>query len=412
MILHYVTLLTVSAAVIGTQGLFLFLFWLLDRRARALRWWAGAFMAIAISQLILGVWSGARPAVLHLAIGLMILGYAAIWQATRAFEGRPPRPMLMLVGPLAWLLAYVDGPLSGASLVGMPLFSYISAGYLALAVMEVWRSRGDTLPSRTPLAVAISVACASFAGRAIFDSTLGPGVQPTGNDLQIICLFVMVTLMALSAGGALALALSKERLQQMHDGKLQVDEATGALNLNAFLSHASRLTAGQMKDRRPVGLLLMHLGDGSARGARDAAIADDDLRVFHDQVVARLRPTDLIARVGTQNFALVIPNASPADVLGIGKRVARLAQEALGGEAGIPVTIGAVSSVQVGYDLRTLIFAADAAVEEAKDVGPGHICLYRSRGDAAGRADAIVPWTDHPLAARFRNLTQIEAPQN
>ncbi|GGC74222.1 diguanylate cyclase domain-containing protein [Chelatococcus reniformis] len=397
MSLHYTTVLSVSAAIAVTQGAFLLLLWGLDRRSRALRWWAAAFLAMGCALVLVSA-HGSLPSFfsVYVSAPLMILAYALVWQATRSFDGRPVNPLLLIAPALLWLGQSALDPnvLYWAALSRRHLLVIAIIGYLVLAIVEIWRGRSDRLGSRLLLALALGAAAFSFVLRLL---SVDPGTASLADRPDWSPWLTLLTMVSMSAAAALALALAKERMQQMEFAHIYLDPATGALNLGSFLSHAARLVAGQMKDRKPVSLLLMHLGDESTRGGVHRKIDDDDLRAFYDQAVTRLRPTDLLARVGAQNFALVVPNVGPAQAREIGERTVRMAQEwaAATDPSPLTMTVGAVCSSQVGYDLRSLILAADAAVEEAKENGPGSVCLYRAPPAEAGvRKPPLSRWPE------------------
>jgi len=94
------------------------------------------------------------------------------------------------------------------------------------------------------------------------------------------------------------------------------------------------------------------------------------LRHFADIARASLRPTDLLFRMGGEEFCFVLPNAGIAEARAAAERIrARFAETGidLAGQAiTATVSIGVAASAQVGCDLEQLLASGDAALYEAK----------------------------------------------
>ena len=133
----------ISGILIRTLLAILFLaFWIKDRRAIWFAWWAAAFFLgdlAALSYLFGGL------AVMFSPLGIMaaavIAAIACFWQGARAFEGRTPLWLPVIVLPALWLVACaIPGFLDELS-YRVALSSLVFALISAVIAFEVWRGR-------------------------------------------------------------------------------------------------------------------------------------------------------------------------------------------------------------------------------------------------------------------------------
>ncbi|HRP72065.1 MAG TPA: GGDEF domain-containing protein [Luteimonas sp.] len=305
---------------------------------------------------------------------------------------------------LAWsiILFVRQRPLTRAELALMPLFLGFSligwlawgtvdaqgaamsaAEVIALALIVFHLARLDTAPDHLParLMMAGCVVLGVLYGRDLWQAVAGdygPNEDWVNIDLSTWYLLNFCMLMLTSFRAA-------ESLRQ----SALFDPLTGALNrrgLNAEL--ASRLRLPRAGHVAVLALDLDHfksINDDHGHAAGDAV-----LQRFADAVRASIRGEDLFARVGGEEFVLVLRRL-PADEVQhmaerIRARIDALALEDVG--AGVRVTCSfgiAHGSAAVG--MKALMQAADEALYEAKRLGRNRIQLREV--DARGPVDAV-----------------------
>lgn len=109
--------------------------------------------------------------------------------------------------------------------------------------------------------------------------------------------------------------------------------------------------------------------------------AGDQLLIGIAQAMtSALRPQDVLGRLGGEEFAVVLPDASPAEAHAIAERLRTVVEQRPFGTAQAPeqhatVSIGLVHSASLGgdADLDTLLLAADAALYRAKAEGRNRV---------------------------------------
>ena len=168
----------------------------------------------------------------------------------------------------------------------------------------------------------------------------------------------------LAAGGALLLGtvvgsgLLVRRLVGRAYALAEHDELTGALNRRGLLSRAAPLTLARTGG--PHGLVALDLDGFKALNDREGhAAGDRALRAAADGWRDVLRPGDLLARVGGDEFVVVLPGAGLDEALRTSRRLRAVTPRGVRASAGVTV-------LQAGEDLFDALRRADADLYSAK----------------------------------------------
>jgi len=186
---------------------------------------------------------------------------------------------------------------------------------------------------------------------------------PSEEKLQALRIF------ANQAAAAIVSAAHQHELRFLADH----DPLTRLLNRRAFVERLDREVARATRYKRSFGLVLCDLDDFKRLNDRFGhAIGDQALqliaRVLHD---ALRRPDDAF-RIGGDEFALVIAEATDDDAREVVSRVAALLAAAQDERlAGIGASFGVASCPGDARDPQTLFRLADEALYEAKRNGSG-----------------------------------------
>jgi len=101
----------------------------------------------------------------------------------------------------------------------------------------------------------------------------------------------------------------------------------------------------------------------------------------HEDVVARVRSSDVVARYGGEEFAIILPQTPKQGAEVTAERIRRCiaAHTFAGGDTqplgGITVSIGVAAFPACAPDAGELIRAADRAMYDAKHQGRNHVCV-------------------------------------
>ena len=198
---------------------------------------------------------------------------------------------------------------------------------------------------------------------------------------DVFSLRVGVTLLALGPlAVACASAARAEALRRL-DPAVRHDDLTGVLARRAFLQQGERLLARYQRESAGLAVLMVDVDHFKQVNDQLGHGAGDQLLIGIAQAMtSALRPQDVLGRLGGEEFAVVLPDASPAEAHAIAERLRTVVEQRPFGTAQAPeqhatVSIGLVHSASLGgdADLDTLLLAADAALYRAKAEGRNRV---------------------------------------
>ena len=172
---------------------------------------------------------------------------------------------------------------------------------------------------------------------------------------------------------------------------LREDHLTGASNRAHFFDVAVTEVARWKRTRGPLSLVMIdadhfkHINDRFGHDAGDAVLKE---------LVARcrtlLRPTDILARFGGEEFTILLPGSTIADTMTLAERI-RLAVATAPFSIGdrtidVSVSIGCACMSSGIEDINALLKSSDLALYSAKEQG-------------RNRSRAHPPWSGHATSA-------------
>ena len=373
------TLFLLTIDVEAILGLLLLLVWVQNTRILAVAWWASAHLMRATSVMLYGLY-GSVPDLISIDLSNVSLfsSFGVTWNGARVFNGRAPLPGSLIAGAAIWLLASQwPGFETGAELRGQ-LSSMIIAAYSWLTAYEFWRGRREPLVSRWPAIVLFATHGAMFI--------LRPPLHALRHDREgdhilasawISVLSLEAFLMTIATAFIL-LAMSKERTELRHKTAAMIDPLTGLLNRRAFLADAADLLRQQIQRDRPIGVLLIDLDHFKSINDRFGhAVGDKVLQIFAKTTQTNLRRTDLVGRLGGEEFTVVLADAGIDNAYLVADRLrnafavnaAVVDGQALHATASVGVSV----IVDPRQDLAKLITLADQALYLAKARGRNRV---------------------------------------
>jgi diguanylate cyclase (GGDEF)-like protein len=115
------------------------------------------------------------------------------------------------------------------------------------------------------------------------------------------------------------------------------------------------------------------------------SVGDEVIRQVAAVARDTLRAADLVARIGGEEFAVLLPQTSMNAAQSLAERlretVAGRAVSIGGGQiVSVSISVGVATMRQEGDDLAHLLSRADAALYEAKQLGRNRVCLEKAPG--------------------------------
>jgi diguanylate cyclase (GGDEF)-like protein len=182
------------------------------------------------------------------------------------------------------------------------------------------------------------------------------------------------SLLATISTSFILLAMAKERAELRHKRAAGIDALTGLANRRSFFQEAANLLRA---GNGPVALLMIDLDHFKAINDRFGhAVGDKVLKIFAATTVGHLRPTDLVGRLGGEEFAVLLPNASQQGAWIVAERLRSAFAEAAATVDRLPVHATAsvgLSLLDSAQDMGALLDLADQALYRAKATGRNRV---------------------------------------
>jgi diguanylate cyclase (GGDEF)-like protein len=369
------TLFLLTIDVEAILGLLLLLVWVQNTRVHAVAWWASAHLMRSTSVMLYGLY-GSVPDLISIDLPNVILftSFGVTWNGARVFNGRPALPGSLIAGAGVWLVVSQWPGFEPGSEVRGQLSAMIIAGYTWLTAYEFWRARNEPLVSRWPAIVLFVAHGAMFLLRTPLNALLhGKETDNILSSAWISVLSLEAFLMTIATAFIL-LAMSKERTELRHKTAAMIDPLTGLLNRRAFLADAEALLQQQIARDRPIAVLLIDLDHFKSINDRFGhAVGDKVLQIFANTARGSLRQTDLVGRLGGEEFTVLLADASMDNAYLVADRLRKAFAAAAAVLDGEPLyataSIGVSVIVDPRQDLTKLITLADQALYLAKARG-------------------------------------------
>jgi diguanylate cyclase (GGDEF)-like protein len=392
------TLFLLTIDVEAILGLLLLLVWVQNTRVHAVAWWASAHLMRATSVMLYGLY-GSVPDLISIDLPNVILfsSFGVTWNGARVFNGRAALPGSLIAGAGVWLVVSQWPGFEPGSEVRGQLSAMIIAGYTWLTAYEFWRARNEPLVSRWPAIVLFVAHGAMFLLRTPLNALLhGKETDNILSSAWISVLSLEAFLMTIATAFIL-LAMSKERTELRHKTAAMIDPLTGLLNRRAFLADAEALLQQQIARDRPIAVLLIDLDHFKSINDRFGhAVGDKVLQIFANTARASLRQTDLVGRLGGEEFTVLLADASMDNAYLVADRLRKAFAAAAAVADGEPLhataSVGVSVIVDPRQDLTKLITLADQALYLAKARGRNRVevALIEVAGVEAPRRPTLV----------------------
>ena len=348
----------------------------------AARFWTGSsFMAAA----------GAAVAMLRVVTDalwpLLIAGTAMIFALCLAAMG----VQKFFEKPVSWRATWLVMGLSFAGL-SFFMFAYDSAPAritiftiaqvlpLALSVkLLLTPHQGRVNPGARLAAIVASLIIAIYGVRLVGGIAGGFSYMHFSPVQSAVILMLVFLSMALNFG---FLLMAMDHLRSEVADLALLDDLTGVGNRRHLVQRLTEECARSERSNQPFALLVIDL-DGF-KGINDTyghAAGDACLQHFTLMAQTRLRPGDMLARSGGDEFCIVLPSSTLREGAMIARRVLEVcradAEQCMGNDIPISVSIGVAQwTREMGAFPDRLIAAADHALYDAKKGGRNCFATY------------------------------------
>jgi diguanylate cyclase (GGDEF)-like protein len=189
-------------------------------------------------------------------------------------------------------------------------------------------------------------------------------------------------------GDAAALALDNAQVRARLEHQAQTDSLTGLYNhrffherLRAELTRASRV-------HDTVAVLMFDIDDFKrVNDICSHAVGDQILVALAETAQGLVRQSDVICRIGGEEFGVIMPSCGAGDALGLARRLQhRLETQPIDAAGEITLSIGIAQGPEHAMNPRELVACAEAAMMSAKFRGKNRIVIFNE--ETAERPDS------------------------
>ncbi|QDJ10706.1 Diguanylate cyclase [Roseomonas mucosa] len=378
MFLDAPTLILAVTLVTGTSALACLMSWRASPGHDLPLIFGGAFLSETLA-MALQFDRSALPLLVtvDLSNALAILCSALIWAGHRRADGRATPVLLILLAPLVWLLACRIPEFYGRYDRRVLLASLLHGGLFAVAAWELWRGRAERISARWWMFAAMvgSVAVMAFRGVAMLVSP-DPVRFHFLPDLSLGLVLVSALVFFVLHGFG-AVTMIRERAEAHYRREACSDPLTGLPNRRRFDQAYAHEFARARHHGRPLSVLMIDadhfkaINDHHGHPEGDAC-----LRRVANVLQRNLRDgSDLAARLGGEEFAVLLPGTGLEAAMGVAERIRRSMRAqgiphptARGGMATLSLGVAAMAPGQE-ISPRGLLEAADRALYAAKREG-------------------------------------------
>ncbi len=382
------TLFIVATCVAALLGIFLLFAWSQDRM-RALAWWGAAYLMGGFAAALWIINPQSIPWMPQtLPSALLLLSCGMIWNAARLFHGRRMLWISMSFGPLSWMMLCVWPWFATDGANRVILASLIVSAYTFLTAAELWRERRKALINRWPALFLPALHGAVFLFPIPIAGMMAQGAGVVTLAAGWLAVFVLETLLYAVGTAFIVLVLAKERTLRLHRTAALTDPLTGLYNRRGLIEAARELGATPARRAKPITVLAFDLDHFKSINDRFGhAVGDDVIKLFAAVASRNVRVNDFIARLGDEEFAVIISGTLDEGIL-VAERL-RVAFETAGRTVAGRY-VGATVSVGVAaHPAPTNIDALLARADEA---------LYAAKAAGRNRVEAELPHIDEPPA--------------
>ncbi len=179
-------------------------------------------------------------------------------------------------------------------------------------------------------------------------------------------------------GDAAALALDNAQVRARLEHQAMTDPLTGLYNHRAFHERLRQALAEASRSHDAVSILMLDIDDFKrVNDVYGHGAGDEILRSLAETLKDAVRSSDVVYRLGGEEFAIVITSRSPENAERLARRLVERVESADFDPAGrITISVGLARGPEHAMNPRELVACAEAAMMSAKARGKNQIVLY------------------------------------
>lgn len=347
--------------------------WFQNRMDRFLVGWMAGMTLIGTGVILYAAVPPNRTAVTTTAFTLEIVGFVAVLVAAMQFGGKAVNwPRVLLLG-VAVVIPVALPITLGSDGFGIMIYNFLAAVLLVMTAWQYWIVRAESPAPIAGVIVLYLLAALSFLACGAMLLQGGQWVLDGRPDNWAEHLNAIMSIAGITGIGALSLALNQSRAARRHRHEARTDALTGLLNRRALFDS---LAHGEL--RQDDAVLAFDLDNFKAINDRYGHGGGDQmLRCFAEILRGHVQPCDLAARIGGEEFVLVIRDTSLPMALATAERIraqfAAVDVEARRGRIKGTASAGVALAQGEGESFEDVLNRADTGLYRAKNSGRNRV---------------------------------------
>jgi diguanylate cyclase (GGDEF)-like protein len=374
-VLDYNSLLIALSFCSAGLAFTFFVSWFVSRSDNVLMTWGIGVAFLFVSLLFY------RDFVVHFSPLGGVLAFSGLLIGLTLFmgAGRQFRSGMLPVRRLVLIAAGSITAMAVPMLLGYDGISYVILNIAAAAIMfatglDYWRWREEAPTLISVLSLMYALTALSFVLCAVVLLYHGQWIMHRAPDGWAENINMAMCLTSIGSMGALSLGLNQVRQTRHHQREAETDSLTGLFNRRALFDRGQRLSV-------PVVIVIFDLDHFKRiNDVHGHQVGDTVLQTFGSLLAANVREGDLAARLGGEEFALVLSNANAEEAMRVAERVREgfAGQQFISNSGNFTGTLSAgISCCEEGEpDIVALLRQADMALYDAKRSGRNRVLLY------------------------------------
>lgn len=381
------------------MGFMLLMMWRNHRQERCLPFWAAGNFCCGLGSALLVSQASANPLLGVIGGNILLQGaYAAFMLGYYRLLDKPLPwrvAVLLVTGTIVVLAVFKFAiPLLWVRIVVTSLGIAISSLMLIYIIVH---TRRETSYSISPVFVGVFTIHAGFFLARAIEALMG---RPETNYLQFAGPATIVTILesiiAFLIINTCFILMVSEKLQRRLNAAAVTDVLTNLFNRRAFYQFAARELSRATRYGMPISLLIVDLDRFKSINDRYGHAAGDDvLRCFANLLRGSIRDSDLAARLGGEEFAVLLYGTGAADALAVAERLREdsIMQTVSVGQRQITFTVSiGVCAIAKGQSLDMALMQADQALYVAKNGGRNRSVLWHESREKETAAQLDLEW--------------------
>jgi diguanylate cyclase (GGDEF)-like protein/putative nucleotidyltransferase with HDIG domain len=208
-----------------------------------------------------------------------------------------------------------------------------------------------------------------------------------------------------------ALALDNAQIRERLESEIVTDHLTGLFNHRYFQERLGEEMRRSARTSLPVALVLIDIDDFKRINERDGHLVGDRvLAALGSLLRTESRASDVVCRVGGEEFAVVMPATTASDAVRLIERLQeRVGAADLSGHGDLTLSVGVAEAPAHANGPKELMACANYALLQAKATGRGGAAAYLEGEWSGVRA---VPQHEARMVGHLKVLQAISAKLN